>query len=106
MPSTGSWRTGSGTAWPASTASESPPSRGTGAGPCWRPSRRWGIHYISRFISRTLFVTYSSRIFSEMKSVDAERNVQKNTIDSINWRDQNQNIYNIYSKKKTSRNEK
>jgi len=33
-----------------------------------------------------------------MKSGDAQRNVQKNTIDSMNWRDQNQNIYNIYSK--------
>ena len=39
-PSTGSWKTGSGTAWPASTASRRPPSPGTEAGPCWRPSRR------------------------------------------------------------------
>lgn len=39
-PSTGNWRTGSGTAWRVSTASGSRPSRGTEAGPCWRPSRR------------------------------------------------------------------
>jgi len=34
-----------------------------------------------------------------MKSGDAQRNVQKNTTDNLNWRDQNPNIYNIYSKK-------
>jgi len=27
-----------------------------------------------------------------MKSGDAQRNVQKNTTDNMNWRDQNQNI--------------
>jgi len=38
-----------------------------------------------------------------MKSGDAQRNVQKNTKDNLNWIDQSQNIYNIYniySKKK------
>jgi len=32
-----------------------------------------------------------------MKSGDAQRNVQNNSKDNMNWRDQN--IYNIYSKK-------
>ena len=36
-----------------------------------------------------------------MKSADAQRNVQNNAEDNLNWRNQNQNIqniYNIYSK--------
>jgi len=41
-----------------------------------------------------------------MKSGDAQRNVQKNTTDNMNWRDTNGNIYNIYRKENTSRNEK
>jgi len=32
------------------------------------------------------------------KSGHAQQNVQKNTKDTMNWRDQNPNIYNIYSK--------
>jgi len=28
-----------------------------------------------------------------MKSADAQRNVKKNTLDNLNWRDQNHNIY-------------
>jgi len=35
---------------------------------------------------------------SAMKSGNAQQNLQKNTIDNINWRDQNENIYNIHSK--------
>jgi len=46
--------------------------------------------------SRTLFITY--RRCSEMKSGDAQRNVQQNSTDNTNWRDQNQNIDHIYSK--------
>jgi len=62
----------------------------------------WGIKpsWPSRWLqdSRRLFVTY--RICSEMKSGDAQRNVQKNTEYNLKYRDQNHNIYNIYSKKK------
>jgi len=50
--------------------------------------------------SRTLFVTYTYRICSEMKSDNAQRNVQKNNNDNFNWKGHNQNndnIYNIYS---------
>ena len=39
-PSTGSWRTGSGTVWQASTVSASPPSHGTEGGLCWTQSKR------------------------------------------------------------------
>jgi len=38
---------------------------------------------------RTLFVTYTYRICSEIKSGDAQRNVKKTTKDNLNWRDQN-----------------
>lgn len=57
-PSTGNWKTGSGTAWPAWTAWGSRPSPGTEAGQCWTPSRRYFksskpgkklIYLISRF---------------------------------------------------------
>jgi len=34
-----------------------------------------------------------------MKTGDAQRNVQNNYTDNTNWRDQNQNIYKMYSKK-------
>jgi len=36
--------------------------------------------------SRPLFVTYTYRICSEIKSGDAQRNVQKNTKDNLNWK--------------------
>jgi len=49
--------------------------------------------------SKTLFVTYTYRICSEIKIGDAQLNVQKNTIDNMNWRDPHKNIYNIYNKK-------
>jgi len=45
--------------------------------------------------SRTLFVTYTSSICSDVKSGDAQRDVQKNTKDTKDWRNQNQNMYNI-----------
>jgi len=34
-----------------------------------------------------------------MKNGDAQRNVQKNIIDNLNWSDKNENIYNISSQK-------
>jgi len=37
-----------------------------------------------------------------MKGGDAQWNVQNNTKDNLNWRDQNHNIYNIYSEKASS----
>lgn len=40
-PSTGNWRTGSGTVWPALTAWGSPPSHGMEDGLCWTPSKRY-----------------------------------------------------------------
>jgi len=32
-----------------------------------------------------------------MNSGDVQKDVQKNATDNTNWRDQNRNIYNIYS---------
>lgn len=40
-PSTRSWRTESGTAWPASPASGRTRNPGKEDGPCWKPSRRY-----------------------------------------------------------------